>query len=294
MLRENAAIQLHAQLPVPTVTSGSIERITSFQSAFIEPRDIDIWLPAGYSTQNKYAVLYMNDGQNLFDSSLQNDSRKTEWAMDEVFGQLIFENKIRNCIIVGIHNTPFRRPEYFPQKAFAGLDSTVQSYIIKDIGTEPISDLYLQFVVNELKPKIDQQYSTLSNRKNTFIAGSSMGGLISLYAICEYPEIFGGAACISTHWVGCPIYRNNAIPAAFNLYLIEHLPKPKKHRIYFDYGTENLDALYLPFQNEVDSTMHTLNFSQKNWVTQKFPGEGHSEFSWSKRVHNWAEFLLSP
>ena len=118
-----------------------------------------------------------------------------------------------------------------------------------------------------------------------------MGGLISIYALCEYPNIFGGAACLSTHWPG--IFKaDNPFPKAMQVYLKTHLPLAKKHKIYFDYGTLTLDAMYEPYQLEVDKIMAYKRYSSKNWITKKFEGENHSEIAWSKRVRIPLEFLL--
>ena len=152
--------------------------------------------------------------------------------------------------------------------------------------------MYLKFLVKELKPFIDKTFSTLQNKHNTFIAGSSMGGLISMYAICEYPKVFGGAACISTHWPGTFAVDNNPIPGAFLQYLKIHLPSPASHRIYFDYGTETLDALYAPFQLQADAIMKAKGYTTKYWMTKKFEGESHSEVAWRKRFSIPAIFLL--
>ncbi|MEL6194883.1 MAG: esterase, partial [Bacteroidota bacterium] len=112
------------------------------------------------------------------------------------------------------------------------------------------------------------------------------------YAICEYPQVFGGAACLSTHWVGTFEVENNPIPTAFVDYLAENLPEPGQNKIYFDYGTETLDALYEPFQLQVDSVMKLKGYTATNWSTQKFPGENHSEIAWAKRLHIPLTFLL--
>lgn len=155
------------------------------------------------------------------------------------------------------------------------------------------SDNYLKFMVKELKPFIDSTYSTLTEKEHTFVAGSSMGGLISMYALCEYPDVFQGAACLSTHWPGIFDTINNPIPSKFVAYLDENLPDPKTHKIYFDYGTETLDALYGPFQTMVDSIMVKHNYNQENWKTLKFEGEDHSERAWNKRLDIPLKFLLS-
>jgi enterochelin esterase-like enzyme len=119
-----------------------------------------------------------------------------------------------------------------------------------------------------------------------------MGGLISIYAICEYPNVFGGAACISTHWPGIFTSDNNPFPAAFTNYLQKHLPKPNTHKLYFDYGDQTLDAMYPPLQKNVDEVLKAKGFSAKNWITKYFPGADHSEKSWNKRLDIPLVFLL--
>ncbi|NNK90648.1 MAG: hypothetical protein HKO89_08585 [Saprospiraceae bacterium] len=119
-----------------------------------------------------------------------------------------------------------------------------------------------------------------------------MGGLISMYALCEYPEIFHGAACLSTHWVGTFDTLNNPIPLKFAEYLDNNLPDAHSHLIYFDFGTETLDALYEPYQTIVDSIMIKHDFHTKNWKTMKFEGENHSEKAWNKRLDIPLKFLL--
>ena len=156
----------------------------------------------------------------------------------------------------------------------------------------PNSDNYLKFLVSELKPFIDKKYSVYKDKGHTFIAGSSMGGLISMYAICEYPKVYGGAACLSTHWPGIFSVENNPIPEAFVNYMKMHLPNPKNHKIYFDNGDQTLDAMYPPLQNKVDEVMKMKCFSVDNWSTKFFPGQDHSEKSWNSRLEIPFEFLL--
>ena len=282
-----------------TLDSGQLYRIENFASEYLPARNVDIWLPDGYSEQQQYAVLYMHDAQMLYDASSSWNGQ--EWGADETLGRLMKEGQIRNTILVSTWNTEDRHAEYFPQKPFESLPQRFQDSLInrgKRNASTPLfskgieSDQYLKFIVNELKPYIDKQYSTLPDRDNTFIAGSSMGGLISWYALCEYPEVFGGAACLSTHWPGSFEAQGNPIPAAFANYLSQHLPAPGSHKIYFDYGTETLDAMYEPLQLQVDEVMKQRGYDASNWTTLKFEGEEHSENSWQKRLHIPLQFLL--
>lgn len=276
----------------PVVSAGSVVRVKDFPSQYVLPRNVDVWLPPGYNASQKYPVLYMHDGQMLFDSTAT--WNKQEWQVDEVMGSLIRKGQVPATIVVGIWNIPeYRHADYFPAQPLRALPAALQDSItLRELKGQVRSDQYLRFTVNELKPYIDSAFSTLIDRAHTFIAGSSMGGLISLYAICEYPKVFGGAACLSTHWIGSLLYSDPAIPAAFNEYLRTHLPSPATHRIYFDYGTATLDSLYPPHQQRVDITMRRKGFTAKNWQTQKFPGAAHTEKAWAARLTIPFRFLL--
>jgi predicted alpha/beta superfamily hydrolase len=285
---------------VPTPQQGRIVRHENFPSAHVTPRNVDVWLPAQYDPQKKYAVLYMQDGQMLFDSTLT--WNKQEWGVDETLSQLMSENKIKDCIVVGVWNGGrSRHAEYFPQKPFESLSASQQEMVYNAyrsngqsifFGIPIMSDRYLNFLTQELKPFIDKTYATKTDRSNTFIAGSSMGALISLYAICEYPSIFGGAACLSTHWPGLFTMENNPVPGAFFSYLEQSLPSPTRHRIYFDHGTETLDSMYASLQKSVDLVMAKRGYKNKQWISRSWPGQDHSERSWRSRFVLPASFLL--
>jgi enterochelin esterase-like enzyme len=280
------------------VAAGIVKRFAQFNSKFISARNVDVWLPENYSAKKKYAVLYMHDGQMLYDSTTTWNHQ--EWGVDETLMQLQKDGKIRDCIVVGVWNSTTRHSDYFPQKPFEALPKAQQDsiYDLNRKEKQPLfatkiqSDNYLKFLVLELKPFIDSSFSTKKNAKNTFVAGSSMGGLISMYAICEYPSVFGGAACLSTHWPGILPSANNPVPPVFMDYLKTHLPSAKNHSIYFDYGDQTLDAFYAPFQKQVDAIMQSKKYSNKHWMTQFFAGDDHSEKSWRKRLSVPLVFLL--
>ena len=262
---------------------GGILRYERFPSANVDSRNVDVWLPADYSPKRKYAVLYMHDGQNLFNP--KESYGGVDWGIDETMSRLHGEKRIRPVIVVGIWNTPKRFEEYMPQKAFTLASAEQKEEIRKFRNADSvISDRYLKFIVDELKPFIDKHYSTSTRREDTVIMGSSMGGLISLYAISEYPKVFGGAGCVSTHF---PIGKGVVIE-----YMKASLPNPRNHKIYFDFGTETLDATYEPYQLKADEVMRSKGFTASNWVTRKFEGEEHSEKSWRKRADIPILFLL--
>lgn len=286
---------------IPKVSTGKVIRFKDFKSSEFENRTLDVWVPNNYSGREKYAVIYMQDGQMLFDKTQTWNGQ--EWGVANTIGKLINEGKTMPCIVVGIWNNPeTRHPDFFPQKAFDQLPNDEKNALVQrhddfdknKLLSIPIrSDAYLRFIVNDVKPFIDRYFSVYTDRQHTFIAGSSMGGLISLYGICEYPHVFGGAACLSTHWTGTYSVNDNPIPVAFLEYLKSHLPTCKTHRMYFDYGTETLDALYEKYQLRVDIMLRDMGYSEQCWITRKFEGADHSENAWKERLHIPISFLLA-
>jgi enterochelin esterase-like enzyme len=275
--------------------NGTVRRLEKFPSKFVDGRNVDVWLPEGYSPKKKYAVLYMHDGQMLFDAATT--WNKQEWQVDETVGKLLKEKKVKDLIVVGIwNNGEYRAAEYYPQKTLSFLSKETREFIIRNVlKNKSQADNYLKFLVEELKPFIDKNFSTRKDRNNTFIAGSSMGGLISIYALCEYPNIFGGAAGISTHLpmvLDAKTPNLETVPVSFQTYLEKNLPKANSRKIYFDYGDQTLDAFYPPLQKKVDELMREKGWTSKMWTTKFFAGENHSETAWAKRFYIPLEFLL--
>lgn len=282
---------------LPKVKYGTIERIESFKTDFVEPRNIDIWLPENYDISKQYSVVYMHDGQMLFDSDIT--WNKTAWDADDTFGILLENGEIHDCIIVGIWNVPEKRfADYFPQKIIDSIPEPTRTTILeKQINGEPSADNYLKFLVTELKPYIDTNYSTKPDVNNTFMIGSSMGGLISIYALCEYPNIFKGVACLSIH---SPLASyelidedtDKEVASKFRHYLDKNLPKANTRKIYFDYGNLTGDSFYEPYQTKINNIMIKKGYSSEYWETLYFEGESHTETSWANRLSTPVLFLL--
>jgi enterochelin esterase-like enzyme len=283
------------------VSAGSIVDLGVVRSKYADPRRVVVWLPSGYRAHGrKYAVLYMHDGQNLFDKATAGYGM--EWEIDEHLDALIQARRVKPTIVVGIWNTPKRLQEYVPSKAFTGLPPEYQQKVRALYGGDPLPDGYLKFIVRELKPMIDRRFNVRTGRADTVIMGSSMGSLISLYAIDEYPRVFGGAGMMSTHW---PLFMKpdgqsvseeeyEVVSSAFERYLAAALPDPRTHKLYFDHGSETLDAIYAKYQDRVDAVVARRGYKQGvNWLTRSFPGQKHNEISWASRVEVPLTFLLA-
>ena len=282
------------------VSAGTLVDLGVLKSRYADPRRVQVWLPSDYSPRGrKYDVLYMHDGQNLFDKKTAGYGM--EWEVDEHLDALIKENKVRPTIVVGIWNTPKRLQEYLPSKAFNGLPPEYKEKIQALYGGEPLSDGYLKFIVRELRPLIDRRFNVKTDRANTIIMGSSMGALISLYAIDEYPQVFGAAGMMSTHW---PLFMTpdgksvsdaeyEVVSSAFERYLAPALPSPRTHKLYFDHGSETLDAIYARYQQRVDRVVEKRGYVRgMNLLTESFPGQKHNEISWASRLDVPLQFLL--
>lgn len=259
--------------------TGTVERI-NLPSDLVASRDIEIWLPSTYGTNvdRRYPVLYMHDGQNVFDPS-QSKYSGWDWGVDEALTALKME-----VIVVALHSVDgTRNADYFPQKAY---DDTPE--VFEDSGNDigPLNaDNYLRYLTEVLKPYIDKAYRTKPDRADTSIMGSSMGGLISLYAISEHPDVFGAAGMVSPHF---PL-----VDGALVDYFTDRLPDPASHRLYFDYGTRTLDHNYEGYQDRMDEALVAAGYERgENWTTRKFEGHDHSERAWRNRVHIPLQFLL--
>ncbi|MEX1189715.1 MAG: alpha/beta hydrolase-fold protein [Bacteroidia bacterium] len=261
-----------------------------FPSEQVETRRVDVYLPEGYPKEAPYQVLYMHDGQNLSDTTLAHGGKT--WGADKTVSALIKSNEVEPTILVGIWNTSNRYLEYAPIPAFTSLSDSTANNIVKEYGGIPFSDRYLSFIVEELKPFIDKTYKTNKSAEATTIAGSSMGGLISLYAICRYPDTFGSAACVSTHWPILTKVHDKKMFQNFSLWLRKSLPADGKHRIYFDYGTIALDSLYEPYQLKINEIMNLSGFSESMWTVKKYEGAEHNEAAWERRFADILRYAL--
>lgn len=274
------------------VTSGNLWHADIFSPELNETIKIDVWTPDGYTASKLYPIIYMHDGQNLFDAN--STWNHQAWEIDSVLGSLIADKKVRPAIVVGIHSVDTTRigdlmPERVVEMTPPG---EVRDFIDRMCRGQYRADEYLSFIVNTLKPIIDDKFSTLTDCRSTSIMGSSMGGLISIYGLSEYSEVFGAAVCMSTHWTGA-IGDNTDFPTAMKYYLMDRLPRGTDHRLYFDNGDCDYDSQYLPAYEMMNRLFDFLGYQEGDRLkTGVFQGHSHSEKSWSGRVDIPLQFIL--
>ena len=262
-----------AVLPKAHSTSQNIKILdTAFKIPQLNrQRRIWLYLPPGYKRSNKrYPVIYMQDGQNLFD---EYTAAFGEWGVDECLDSLIAKGK-PPCIVVGIDNGgEWRMNEYNPFE-FTLKDS------LRSKTFPPEGDEYLAFVAKTLKPFIDEHYRTKPSQENTIIAGSSMGGLISYYALLKYPEVFGKAGVFSpSFWTADGIDR-----------LTDSLSDRLNAKIFFYMG-EAEGADDVARMNHISETIGQKSSSMVWSVID--PDGQHNEQAWRKWFAEFYKWIMA-
>lgn len=276
---ETAKVAMNAYRPIK-VGAGSLKRVEVVGGGgFIKNRDVLVWLPPGYddaaNAQRTYPVLYMQDGQNLFEKL---PNLPAEWGADETAARLITEKKIEPLIIVGIpHTGEGRMAEYLPIAAFDGVT--------------PRGKEYIDFVVNHVKPRIDRAFRTSGGPENTAIGGASLGGLIALEAATEHPGVFGKVLAEST-----PMLSKNRM--AFT-----HLASKKNwpRMVYFGMGgkeagsdpkDEGTNQQYAASAQAFAEALKGRGFSTDRMMIKVDPAAVHNEEAWAARFGPALEFLF--
>ncbi len=278
--------------------AGRFLEYRDIRAAGLPNQRLTIWLPPGYDdgTQN-YRVLYMHDAQNLFDPALSNFNKV--WAADKAMMRHAAEAGEDPWIIVGIWSPGADRyRQYLPLPAYEQGDAALRA-AMDDYAKGPIvSRLYLEWITASLKPWLDSALRTRPEADDTAIIGSSMGGLISLYAFLEHPEVFGRAGCVSTHWPAiAPQSVDATDPALVEIWrgmLREKLGEPQGRKLWFDHGTATLDAYYPPYQAAIDAHISKTNWVRgRDWESREYDGAEHEENAWAARLPDVLNWLLS-
>jgi predicted alpha/beta superfamily hydrolase len=267
--------------PCKSTATGDL-RLHPFESKiFGNTRTLRVWLPPGYDSaanpDKRYPVLYMLDGQNLFDACLSEVSHK-EWGLDETVARLIREKTIPELIVVGVDHAGAKRAyEYLPYRDYAG-NSDME---------EPAGKQFPDFLAREVVPFVNDHYRTLTGHPNTGLGGSSYGGVATLYALMAQPNLFGYALIESpTMWVGMGQLVRDTSPL---------IARPRKVFIAFggkEGGTQEGTDLMVKLIRTVQSNFAAEGYDEKTFRFVLEPEAKHEEPAWAQRLPGALEFLF--
>ncbi|MDY0215194.1 MAG: alpha/beta hydrolase-fold protein [Bacilli bacterium] len=265
-------------MSVSTVTRGKLEKVTLTMPQFSDnrKRTIRIWLPDGYDQNDKtkkYPVFYMHDGQNLFDKYT---AYAGEWQVDESIGAMM-DQGYAGTIVVGIDNGGGERLNEYSPSAFA-IKSENNEYNIVGEGEK-----HAAFVVETLKPYIDQNFNTLSDKTNTGIGGSSMGGIISFFTSLSYQDVFGYALIFSSSFW---LYEEASINSFFDAKVTSPMTLPK---LYLYHGDSEGSSAYL---TTLRDALNAKGVPSTTYTTYVGVGRAHDEPSWAKEFPRGYKWLV--
>jgi len=255
------------------------------ESEFLGPtRNVEVWLPPGYDPDGsaRYPVLYMTDGQNLFDPRIANTG--VDWGVDESIVRLMETGVIPPVIVVGAWSTDERGPEYSPWHGAPD---------------------YARFLIEELMPRVIAEFRTATGPEYTAVMGSSMGGLLSFYLVTNHPDVFGSCGCVSTHFplseaqwgevLGLGVGESPDETPYIVRDIAAGLTVPEGVRYWFDYGSEGLDSEYGPTHDTVRAWLLEQGLVEgEDFVIREFEGADHNEASWRARLDDPMTFLFGP
>lgn len=270
--------------PIPAERTGRIDRIAPEAwpaSKFVEPREIQVWLPPAYETDalRRYPVLYLHDGQNVFDAV----SSGAEWRVDETAQRMVLAKEVTPFIVVAISSTAKRWDEYTPVAMNLPPDRA-RSLNVERVGGN--ASAYADFLIREVKPMIDARYRTLSNAKNTSVGGASLGGLVSLWLALNHSDVFGAALVMSPSvWWG-------------EGFLIEEAKRATltgaRPRLWLDMGTRETERA-IPDARRLREALIDRGWALGDTLSYlEAENASHDEAAWAKRVPQTLRFLYAP
>lgn len=300
MFRLIAAVLALLGLAAPVVAqeAGRLIEYERIAATGLSDQRLTIWLPPGYDmTSERYPVLYMHDGHNLFE--LKNSNFNKIWAADKAMLTAMASGAVEPHIIIGIWAPgPGRYRQYLPRSAYDAAPAAVRAQMDAAAGGEVVSDRYLAWIAGPLKAWVDASFRTRPGRDDTAIVGSSMGGLMSCYAFLEAPEVFGKAGCVSSHWPAVDPRsvegEDSGVKQLWDAWFAKRLGAPDGRRVWLDHGTATLDQYYAPYQAVVDARFTASGWQKgRDWESRVYPGAEHEENAWAARLPEIFGWLLA-
>ena len=252
------------------MSSGQLRKHERFRSSFLRnQRDLVVYTPPGYADQTarRFPVLYLQDGQNLFDGATSFIPGQ-DWHVGRTADAAIDDRAVEPLIIVGIYNTRARVSEYTP------------THVPKLGGGR--ADRYAKFLIEEVKPFVEREYRVLPGSLHAGIGGSSLGGLVSLYLGLKHSAIFGKIAALSPSvwWNQLFIHR-----------FVKALRVERRPRIWLDIGTREGARMVEDVERFRDLLLQRGWRLEQGLHYERVEGAEHNEIAWAQRVRPFLEFL---
>jgi enterochelin esterase-like enzyme len=249
-----------------------------------------VWTSSNYIAQQPAQVMYILDGKMLFDAQVTWNN--LEWTVDETIETLIGEHIFGPTIVIGIsYADSMRHNQYTPEKPFRAMTQEQQNIALNSkrsngskyyLKEGVCSDDWLHFLVKDVKPFVEDRYGVQTTAANTWIGGASMGGLMAVYALLEYPQIFGACFALSTNWPLTEAALDPGFIVHWIKYTEQRIPLLSNHFLYMDYGDIGKDATYASYQTQMDNCLRKNGFNF--FETKIYRGHDHSEASWARRL----------
>ncbi len=244
--------------------TGNYRVRSHVRSRFLEHvRDVIIWLPPGYEARatQRFPVLYMHDGRQVFDPGTSTWGK--DWQVDELAQDMILNGELEPFIVVAADCTEARRDEYAPARK---------------------GDDYVRFLIEELKPAVDAEWRTDPER--SYLAGSSMGGLISFYAAWKRPDVYAGAACLS------PAFVERYGLECFRMVEADRGKLPDLKLFLSCGGASGLEAELLNGTLKMADLLRNVGFPEKDMTVRIESWAEHNEEAWARMTPHWLRFLF--
>lgn len=248
----------------------------------VDDHTVEVWVPEKLLSYSP--VLMMHDGKNVFNPKTATDGNT--WEILDALSKGRIRGELQP-LIIAVHglSKSTRMLELTPQE-IAERHLDIWDNLPEEYQPEsktPLNAKYNKLLAEKILPMVLEKYSIEHALERTAVAGSSMGGLASLYLLSKYPNLFGAALAFSTHWILGHEYMTKE--------LIALMPNAGKHKIYTDTGTQDLDMFYQRFHKLATSELDKKGYVRdRDLLYSVYPGTGHDEAAWAARLHipiNW-------
>jgi len=301
LIAAGAAFAVGGVFPVARAasTSGRFIELPAIASAHAAPRRVTIWLPAEYDRVSwGFPVIYLHDGQLMADPK----GGTIQAAIAGTLTDLVERRTAEPAIIVGIWSGADRLREFCPAPFMPALPATTRTSVEDACRGPALSEGYVRYLAEELKPAIDRLFRTRPGPADTSVLGTGMGGMAALYAVGRRPDLFGNAAWIAGARPLVPYgeaalsdQEVTGVERAFEYAFDRIIPEAGRHRFYLDYGDCGTDLFAYPFQAAADPVLYDRGYRRgRDLLSEGAPHPDFRRVSDDEKLRAALSLLLRP